>query len=217
MKFVNYKNALKKKNTYLTKVIFLTAINEFFFLVQKKNNFDIRFFKFNKINLINYSTNLILKRGLKFKAHTFLKNAFKQFFELFIFCNDKNFTQKYHYFNILKSYSLSWDNFFNINKFLYLILPMFEFIFTFKCVKVDKKLKTNTSRYNLVFSYITKSKRLSYLIKLLYHNSDSFDLFKFSDRLFLSYVNTFFFLKTSLIYLQKIKFYKKIMTGSFIK
>lgn len=79
---------------------------------------------------------------------------------------------------------------------------------------MDKKIKKPTQPYTLVFQYLSKKKRMPYLIKLLYHNTDSFQSYKFKDRLFLSYANTFFFLKNSFIYLQKIKFYKKSITSS---
>lgn len=159
-------------------------------------------------------TNLVMKRGLKLKALNFVKNGFKEFFELFLFCNNKDFIKKFYYFSILKSYSSSWSNFFSINKFLDLLLPMFEFIFTFKCVKVDKKLsKKKIENFKLVFSYLNKSKRLFYIIKMIFYYAASFNN-KMSINLFYSLNNTFFLLKNSFIYKQKLKFYQKILTSN---
>lgn len=91
---------------------------------------------------------------------------------------------------------------------------MFEFIFTFKCVKVDKKLsKKKTENFKLVFCYLNKSKRLFYIIKMLFYYSSSFNS-KMSVNLFYALNNTFLLLKNSFIYKQKLKFYQKILASN---
>ena len=58
-------------------------------------------------NNFSYLANLTIKKGFKLKARRFVKVAFKNFFDLFIFCNDAIFIKQYHYFNILKSYAFA--------------------------------------------------------------------------------------------------------------
>lgn len=168
--------------------------------------------KKNNKNYLNYFTNLTMKKGLKLKALAFVKNGFKEFFELFLFCNDTRFIKKFYYFSILKSYSSSWSNFYSINKFLDLLLPMFEFIFTFRCVKIDKKLmKKKKEPYKLVLSYLKKQKRLFYVIKTIFYYANSFNNKNISKNIFYALTNTFLYLKNSYVYKQKLKFYKKVL------
>lgn len=109
MKNLRYFHIEKKYfNNYKYKFIFYdinfdNAINNqnyFFFFFKNK-------LKKNKQNYLNYMSNLVMQRGLKLKALNFVKSGFKQFFELFLFCNNADFIKKFYYFSILKSYSTS--------------------------------------------------------------------------------------------------------------
>lgn len=61
----------------------------------------------HKLSYLNYYINLFQKNGNKLKARRFVTGAFKQFYDLFLFCNDSNFNTIGSYFAVLKSYSFS--------------------------------------------------------------------------------------------------------------
>ena len=74
--------------------------------LKKKKNIKTSEFRKNN-NYLNYFISLACKKGYKVKTTKIVKDAFKLFFELFLFCNDNFFFKKYYYFSILKSYSQS--------------------------------------------------------------------------------------------------------------
>lgn len=93
------------------------------------------------------------------------------------------------------------------------MLPFYEYMFTFKCVKIDKRFKSlnKDKKYNLVFKFLKSTERIYHTIRFLYLLSDNFKRFKLSERILLSLIDTFFLLKDSLIYKQKLLFYKRVL------
>ncbi len=169
-------------------------------------------------NYLGYFTSLACKNGYKLKTSRIVKNSFKLFFELFLFCNDDAFSKKYFYFSVLKSYSQSWHNFFGINYFLNLFLPFYESIFLLRCVKLPKTKKKRKGKgkkkklYKLDVVYLLKKKRLHNVIKLIYVTTSFYQKYSFSDRLFCALVDTFFLLNKSKLHNLKIETYKKVMS-----
>lgn len=181
--------------------------------LKKKKNMHLSELRKNS-NYLAYFTALACKRGFKLKTLKIVKNSFKLFFELFLFCNDDFFFKKYYYFSILKSYSQSWRNFFGINYFLNLFLPFYESIFVLRCVKLNKKKlkKKTTGDYKLDITYLFKRKRLNNVVKMIYFTTGCYSRYNFSDKLFCSLVDTFLLLTKSKVYQLKIEAYKKIMS-----
>lgn len=127
--------AQKKRSNYFT-------INK---RLKKKKKIHLSQIRKNT-NYLSYFVSLACKKGFKLKTTKIIKNSFKLFFELFLFCNDDIFSKKYYYFNVLKSYSQSWNNFFGINHFLNLLLPFYESIFLLRCIKLPKKKKKKNKK-----------------------------------------------------------------------
>lgn len=220
LKKVFYKNNLFLLNFFVEGFkkekynLFLRTVHHMIPHRLKKKNKTLNLSMLKKLNFsyLNYFSNIVQKKGMKLKALKTLKEAFKNFFDLFLFCEDKSFFQKYEYFTILKSYSFSWSSFFNINKFLHLLLPFYNCIFIYKYVKVNKKLKKKIKqKFILQPSFLKKEHRLFFTLKTIYLLTDSFKRFLFTERFLLSLLDTFFLLKNSYLYKQKVSFYKNIM------
>lgn len=199
--------AQKKRSNYFT-------INK---RLKKKKKIHLSQIRKNT-NYLSYFVSLACKKGFKLKTTKIIKNSFKLFFELFLFCNDDIFSKKYYYFNVLKSYSQSWNNFFGINHFLNLLLPFYESIFLLRCIKLPKKKKKKIKKlYKLDVVYLFKKKRLHNVVKLIYTTTNFYPKYTFSDKLFCALVDTFLLLTNSRVYNLKIATYKKIMSMKQLK
>lgn len=101
--FFNSNMFFKKKLSTSELINYTTIISRLVSLVPIKKAVS----KKKKLNYFNYLVNLSFRCGLKVKLNHVVKSAFKDFFELFLFCNNSAFIKEYHYFTVLKSYASS--------------------------------------------------------------------------------------------------------------
>lgn len=156
--------------------------------------------------------NLFLKSGLKLK----IKNLFHEYFKVFYFSffQNKQFFEKYYYFNEIKSSILDNYNLKNFNNLLQWYFNFFNFIFNIKNkippLKILKK-KTTSKNSTIKLLFIIKQKRNLYFFKwikkLFFINFNN----NLKKSLFFILNDTFLNFKNSQLYKYKLSIYKNFL------
>jgi len=178
--------------------------------------------KLNSFILKNYNTlnflQNIFKAGNKLKSLKHLNLLRNSFYFMFTKKFDF-FLKKFPSYNIYYTFSETEKKFFNLDFLFSMVFNINESIFNTKIIKLNKKLKQKTktkSKYSLDFKYLSPNKRKNFLYKQIHLNSNNYNFYNYSERLFMSFCNTFFLEKTSDIYQSKVNTYKNILKKNSI-
>jgi hypothetical protein len=178
--------------------------NKTFFLKKETSTND------NKNNIDKFM-NVILSNGNKLKFTKSLNNVVNVFYFSFFYKN--LFLQnKFDNYTLFYNFSKENDFFFNFNFILNNLVSLNESIFNIKVIKVGKKSKKKVKKkYDFEVKYLKKQKRAGIVFKSIHLNSNSFNYYKYDERLLASIFTTFFFQKSSKIYKKKLLAYSSIL------
>lgn len=160
---------------------------------------------------INKFVNMMLKSGGKLKFFNYLNTVTNIFYYSFIY--KSSFLQnKFDNYTLFFNFSRENSFFFNFNFILNNILVLNESIFNIKVVKLDKRNKKRLKKkYDFEVKYLKKQKRKGFVFKALHLYSNSFNYYKYHERLLASLLTTFFFQKNSKIYKKKLFAYSSVL------
>jgi hypothetical protein len=126
--------------------------------------------------------------------------------------------KKFNTYNIFYNFSKSNEFFFNFDFILATIFKLNESIFTVKINKNSKKLKKITkNKFNLSVKYLRKNKRVSSVFKQLFLYSNTFNYYRFDERLLASILTTLLEQANSDIYKKKLYTYNQILKKQSFK
>lgn len=191
----NYKVFINSK---FSKKIYLFSKFRFDVLQKNKNNLD----KF---------LNVLFANGDKLKFFTALNKVANIFY--FSFIHKSSFLQnKFDNYSLFYNFSKENDFFFDFNFILNNLVTLNESIFIIKVLKLNKKTKKKLKKkYDFEVKYLKKEKRAGNVFKSIHLNSNSFNYYKYDERLLASIFTTFFFQKSSKIYKKKLLAYSSIL------
>lgn len=171
------------------------------------------FFRNNNFSNIKSFLNVFMKNGQKDK---YLIIIFK-IFKLFYFFLNKGFFLEKNFENYYKLSSLfyTYKNFFYINFFfdwfVYLLSPKFDL----QCLSVPKKYRKKLKcKFLFKLKYVKEFKKKKKVMKWLYLYNLKFNDLKLVNRLFNSFIFTFFEDKKSFLFSKKLVIYKKVLLKS---
>jgi hypothetical protein len=214
--WVNYKDNFTNFDTYQYTLYNTFVFNNFFkkkrlFLHKVSNNNSVRFKKYTKKLITNKLIQVLINGGNKLKVLKCVNSIHNSFY--FLNNNpEKEFVSKYQSFDFFKNFSNTNFKFFNFNFILSVILELNQTIFDLKVVKLNKKdKKKKKQKYNLEVKYLSKNKRFTSVLRNLNLNSNSYNYYKYSERLLASIFDSFFLQKSSALYKKKIYIYNSIL------
>lgn len=211
---VNYKNDTSnyKTNEYLNFKLFIRQkYLKFFkyFYILHKNNKSLVLDK-NRSNVDRF-LNGITSRGHKLKFLKYLNYIANIFFYSFIY-KSLSLSQKFENYMIFYNFSKSNEFFFDFNFILNNIINLNESIFNLKVVKLNKKIKKKLKKnFDFELKYLKKHKRSITVLKSVHLYSNTFNYYRYYERLLSSVLITFFHQKNSRIYKKKIYTYNSIL------
>lgn len=189
--FINNNFFKKKKSFYLNK-------NKFIIFNQNRNNLD---------KLINVS----FSSGKKLKFLNYMNNLNNAFYYSFIY-KSSFFQSRFENYMLFYNFSKENDFFFNLNFILSNIVNLNESIFNIKVVKLNKKLKKRfKKKFDFEVKYLRKHKRSLSVFKSLHLYSNSFNYYRYHERLLASLLLTFLNQKDSKIYKRKLVSYSLVL------
>lgn len=206
--FDNYKT---DTNDYINidRANYKIFINSYFFKKTKSFTTKSNFLK-DSTNFDRF-LNMIISHGDKLKFLKSVNKAVNIFY--FSFIHKSNFLQnKFDNYSLFYNFSKENDFFFNFDFILSNIVNLNESIFTIKVLKLNKKNKKRLKKkYDFEVKYLKKHKRAGNVFKSLHLFSNSFNYYKYSERILASLFTTFFFQKSSKIYKKKLLAYSSIL------
>jgi hypothetical protein len=170
----------------------------------------INFINKNKTNL-DKLLNVILINGDKLKFLKSLNKMVSIFY--FSFIHKSVFLQnKFDTYTLFYNFSKENDFFFNFDFILNNIITLNESIFNIKVLKLNKRNKKRLKKkYDFEIKYLKKEKRAGNVFKSLHLFSNSFNYYKYNERILAAIFTTFFFQKSSKIYKKKLLAYSSIL------
>lgn len=160
----------------------------------------------NKKNFIN----LLLKSSLRGGNKLLMLKHFNLFNDsfYFLFNNWNSFlNNKFSTYNVYYEISVQNPRFFNINLLLKSILDLNESIFNLRVVKYTKsqrKFLKPKKKFFYEVVYLPKNKRFKNLLKIIHRHAHQYNNYTYFERLLMSFCNSFFLQKNSLLYNRKI-------------
>jgi hypothetical protein len=193
-----FKNFLKKKKFFHHKYINMDKIS----LRKTKNN---------KTSFLKNFIQVLVNGGNKLQVLKHVNKINNSFY--FLYENpEKEFIKKYTSFNFFKNFSNLNSNFFNFNSILAVICELNRSIFDLKVIKLNKKEKKKRKvKYNIEIKYLSKSKRFTNVLKNINLNSNSYNYYKYDERLLASIFDGFFLQKNSVFFKKKIFIYNSVL------
>lgn len=173
-----------------------------------KNKFII--FNHNRSNL-DKLINVSLSDGKKLKFLNYMNNLNNAFYYSFI-RKSLFFQNRFENYMLFYNFSKENDFFFNLNFILSNIANLNESIFNIKVVKLNKKLKKRfKKKFDFEVKYLQKHKRSLSVFKSLHLYANSFNYYKYYERLLASLLLTFLNQKESKIYKRKLVSYSLVL------
>jgi hypothetical protein len=195
----------------LENVNYKIYINSVFFR-ERKSFFssNLTFFNKNKTNL-DKLINVVFINGDKLKFFKSLNKVVNVFY--FSFIHKSVFLQnKFDNYSLFYNFSKENSFFFDFNFILNNITSLNESIFHVKVLKVNKKAKKKLKKkYDFEVKYLKKEKRAGNVYRSLHLHSNSFNYYKYDERLLASILTTFFFQKSSKLYKKKLLAYSSVL------
>jgi hypothetical protein len=178
--------------------------------VKSSSSKHVNFINKNKSNL-DKLLNVILSNGDKLKFLKSLNSMVNIFY--FSFIHKSVFLQnKFDTYTLFYNFSKENDFFFNFDFILNNIVNLNESIFNIKVLKLNKRNKKRLKKkYDFEIKYLKKEKRAGNVFKSLHLFSNSFNYYKYNERILASVFTTFFFQKSSKIYKKKLLAYSSIL------
>lgn len=163
----------------------------------------------NKNNLDKFLNGVFLN-GDKIKFFNYLNKVVNIFY--FSFIHKSSFLQnKFDNYTLFYNFSKENDFFYNFDFILNNLVSLNESIFSIKVLKLNKKTKKKLKKkYDFEVKYLKKEKRANNVFKSIHLHSNSFNYYKYNERLLASIFTTFFFQKSSKIYKKKLLAYSSI-------
>jgi hypothetical protein len=206
MNFNNYQYSL-----YTTFVFNNFRKKKRFYLYKNTDNSVLRSKKFNKKLITSKFVQVLINGGNKLKMLHYVNSVHNSFY--FLYNNpEKEFFSKYQSFGFFKNFSSINSKFFNFNFVLSTVVELNQTIFDLKVIKLNKKeKKRKKQKYNLEVKYLSKTKRYTNILKSIGLNSNSYNYYKYSERLLASIFDSFFLQKNSILYKKKMYIYNSIL------
>ena len=210
-----YKNYKTDINDYyvITDINYKVFINNNF--LKKKKSFSLNKNKpiilNNNRSNVDKLINVSFSCGKKLKFLNYLNNLNNTFYYSFIY-KSLFFQNRFENYMLFYNFSKENDFFFNLNFILNNIVNLNESIFNIKVVKLNKKLKKRfKKKFDFEVKYLRKHKRSLNVFKSLHLYSNSFNYYKYYERLLASLLLTFLNQKDSKIYKRKLVSYSLVL------
>lgn len=218
MKFIfksnNYFLQNKLNNFFLYRNFkFLNFQKKKYIKIYKSSKFYPIFFRNSNFSNVTNFVNTIMKSGQKNKYFLITFKVFK----LFYFFLNKGFFFEKNFDNLYKLSSLfhSYKNFFYINFFLDWFIHLLAPKFDLQCLTVPKKYRKKLKcKFLFKLKYVKDFKKKKKVMKWIYLYNLKFNDYTIVNRLFNSFVFTFFEDKKSFLFSKKLIIYKKMLLRS---
>jgi hypothetical protein len=187
---------------------FLKKKKSFYFINPNKDKSII--FNQNRNNL-DKLINVSFSDGKKLKFLNYINYLNNAFYYSFIY-KSSFFQSRFENYMLFYNFSKENDFFFDLDFILNNIVNLNESIFNIKVIKLNKKLKKRfKKKFDFEVRYLRKHKRSLNVFKSLHLYSNSFNYYKYYERLLASLLLTFLNQKESKIYKRKLVSYSLVL------